>query len=642
MTPAPPPATARAAPLDGLARWLAGWRGNVAVGLALVATGWALSYVPGMRSLDLAVLDAKFAVLARHAPLPRADDIAIVGIDDASLAAVPEPIALYHRALGRALTALAAAKPRAVGLDVVLPERSFDAFAPGSDAALAAGLIALKRVAPIIAGVTTHDDGTLRRVHPPLLAAAGATGQDVALLPLDDDGRIRRFDDRLGANGEQVATLVGRLTAIGGQVPTPGRIQYALGNGFGYVPLADVIAWHEAGDTARLAAAFGGKYVLVGSVLPHDDLKRQPVPLARGSDSLDVPGVYVHAQALATQLAGASIRPAPAVVQLLLLVLAASLWFVPTWRLRIGVFAVLGVFAFALSLWLLRGGVELPLGAAARVALTATAARSALEAWRVRRDRARLTALFGGYVSPAVLQAILAGRLEDDARRGRRGLCFLFADIRGFVALSATVPPEDVLALLNRYFAAVTPALHEHGGTVDNFRGDGLMAVFGAPARLDNPAGAGVAAAHAMFAALAALNRELVAEGSAPLAIGVTLACGDAVVGNVGSPERYNYTAIGDAANVAARLQEVAKARGYPLVATAEVVERAGRPSGREPSGSTERAAAATGGGTTGGGRTGSGAPGAAASAAHRWTPLGDAPVRDHAAVAVFGWRPGA
>ncbi len=607
MTRASPPASVRAALQDKLARWLAGWRGNVVVGLALVAAGWALSYVPGMRSLDLALLDARFALLARHAPLPRADDIAIVGIDDATLAAVPEPIALYHRALGRTLLALAAAKPRAVGLDVVLPERSFEAFAPGSDAALAAGLLTLKRVAPIVVGVTTHDDGTLRRVHPPLLAAAGATGQDVALLPLDDDGRIRRFDDRLGANGEQVATLVGRLTAIGGQVPVPGGIQYALGQGFDYVPLAEVIAWHEAGDTTRLAAAFGGRFVLVGSVLPHDDLKRQPVPLARGSTALDVPGVHVHAQALATQLAGVSIRPAPVAVQLLLLGLAASLWFVPTWRARIAVFVVLGAGAFAVSLWLLRAGIELPLGAAARVALTATAARSALEAWRVRRDRARLTALFGGYVSPAVLRAILDGRLEDDARRGRRALCFLFADIRGFVALSETASPEDVLTLLNRYFAAVTPALHEHGGTVDNFRGDGLMAVFGAPARLDHPATAAVAAARAMFGALAALNRDLVAEGRTPLAIGVTLAYGEAVVGNVGSPDRYNYTAIGDAANVAARLQEVAKATGYPLVATAAVVERAGAP-----------------------------------ATAADWTPLGEVPLREHAAVAVFGWRPGA
>ena len=398
-----------------------------------------------------------------------------------------------------------------------------------------------------------------------------------------------------------------------------------------------MLAWHDAGDTARLAAAFGGKIVLVGTVLPHDDLKRQPVPLARGS----VPrrtGRLIHAQALATQLAGASIRPAPVVAQLLLLVLAASLWFVPTWRLRIGAFAVLGasrVRAVPVAAARRRRAAAGGRGTrradgdrgAERARGLAGAPRSGAADRTVRRLR-----------EPRRAAAILAGRLEDDARRGRRELCFLFADIRGFVALSATVPPEDVLALLNRYFAAVTPALHAHGGTIDNFRGDGLMAMFGAPARLDNPSGAGVAAAHAMFAALAALNRELVAEGRAPLAIGVTLACGDAVVGNVGAPERYNYTAIGDAANVAARLQDVAKARGYPLVATAEVVEHAGRPSAREPTGTTERATGAA----TGGGATGGGASGPAATAASGWTPLGDVPVRDHAADAVFGWRPGA
>jgi class 3 adenylate cyclase len=201
-----------------------------------------------------------------------------------------------------------------------------------------------------------------------------------------------------------------------------------------------------------------------------------------------------------------------------------------------------------------------------------------------------------------VLHAILDGRLDEDARRGRRMLAFLFADIRGFVEMSAHHSPEQVLALLNRYFGAMTPALHAHGGTIDNFRGDGVMAVFGAPNPLPNPAAAASSAAREMLERLAALNRELAAEGEPPLSIGISMAYSEAVVGNVGSRERYNYTALGDGANVAARLQETCKSSGYPVVATAALVDAAGE---------TEQ-----------------------------WWPLGPIPIRGYAEVEVFGWRP--
>jgi len=164
--------------------------------------------------------------------------------------------------------------------------------------------------------------------------------------------------------------------------------------------------------------------------------------------------------------------------------------------------------------------------------------------------------------------------------------------------------PEAVLALLNRYFAAMTPIVHAHGGTVDGFRGDGLMAIFGAPNALASPGSAAIAAARDMFRTLAGLNRELAAERGEPIAIGVSLALGEAVVGHVGAPDRYNYTALGDAANVASRLQDLTKTSGYPLVATRDVVD------------------AATG------------------DAALGWTPLGEIAIRGHPPVQALGDRP--
>lgn len=555
--------------------WLTTPLAGFIVAIVLAVLGMASARAPSVAAFDLTLLDAQFAALAAHWPIAADDGIVVIGIDEASLERLREPVALTHRPLGAMLAALADARPRAVALDVILPDRSYESFAPGSDQALIAGMLALRRVTPLIVGLTTRGDGELRRVHPPLIAAATAAG--AALFVEDADGHIRRYDDRLAVDGGRVPTLVGEVAHALGATAPPGGLQYALGAGFDDIPLWQVLAWHEAGDNEALARTFRGKTVFVGYVLPHEDLKRQPVALVRGDAGADrdVPGVFVHAQALRTALAGDTVRLLPPPAQLPFALLAASLWFVARWRRRVAALLIVCALAAMMSVIALRSGVEWPLGLLVRVAITATLARSMLDAWQLRRERARLTALFGGYVSPQVLSAILSGGLARDATRGRRDLAFLFADVRGFTELSALSPPEEVLAILNRYFAAMTPVLHAHGGTIDNFRGDGMMVIFGAPNDLANPANAAILAARAMFARLPELNREFARERIAPLAIGVSLAGGSAVVGNVGSSERYNYTAIGDAANVAARLQDLTKTSGFPLVAAASLVARA-------------------------------------------------------------------
>jgi adenylate cyclase len=600
------PPTPRSNPHRGARSSRGAWLGTAAGGLVVVplvcVLAIALALIPAVRALDLALLDAKFAAVEHVARLPAPDDIAIVGIDEATLAGMPEPMALSHRTLGRMLAALAQARPRAVGLDIVLPDRSFDGFAPGGDQALAVGLITLRRAAPIVLGITTRTDGSTRSVHAPLVAAAGAAG--FAELLQDDDGRIRRYDDRLGAHGEAVPTLVGEMARSLGVHAERGIIQYALGTGFDYVSLQDVLRWFDGGRTDELARRFEGRAVLVGAVLPHEDRQHQPVRLARWDDARDVPAVLVHAQALRTALAQATVRELPWPVELIGLALASALWFVSTWKWRVVALAVVCAGAFVVGAALLRAGIEWPLGSFLRAAILATALRAAFDAWQVRRDRTRLRSLFGGYVSPGVLNSILDGTVDAADQRVPRTLAFLFADIRGFTALSAQTAPEDVLALLNRYFARMTPVVHAHGGAVDGFRGDGLMAIFGAPGMLPSPASAAIDAARDMYRALAELNRELVASARAPLAIGVSLALGEAVVGHVGAPDRYNYTALGDAANVASRLQELTKTSGFVVVATQEIVGSA------------------------------------VGSAASGWTLLGEVPIRDHRPVRALGCNP--
>jgi adenylate cyclase len=188
--------------------------------------------------------------------------------------------------------------------------------------------------------------------------------------------------------------------------------------------------------------------------------------------------------------------------------------------------------------------------------------RTAYEAWHERRERERLRGAFSGYVSPQVLRAILRGDIRPVREGERRELAFVFADLRGSTALTAESTPESAMALLNRFHQVIASAIHRHDGMLDNIRGDGVMAVFGAPKPIPEPMKAAWAAAQEMFRGLDRLNAELAKEGKPELTMVAGLAYGEAVVGHVGSKSRFNYTAIGDAVNLAARLQEEAKKRG--------------------------------------------------------------------------------
>jgi class 3 adenylate cyclase len=243
-----------------------------------------------------------------------------------------------------------------------------------------------------------------------------------------------------------------------------------------------------------------------------------------------------------------------------------------------------------------------PLAWPALAALLAAGARAALEAWFAMREKRWLRAAFTGFVSPDVLREILDGRLQPQLGGERREICLLFSDIRGFTTLSESLPPEEVTRLLDRYFGRMVAAIHAHGGTLDKFMGDGIMAFFGAPQPRDNPCDDAFATARAMLAELAALNAELEAEGRAPLHIGIGLHFGAAVVGYIGAADRHEYTAVGDAVNAASRIEGLTKEAGYPLLASTAVLQRL-----------TFR---------------------------ESFVPLGAMAIKGRAAMEVFGWRP--
>jgi class 3 adenylate cyclase len=270
------------------------------------------------------------------------------------------------------------------------------------------------------------------------------------------------------------------------------------------------------------------------------------------------------------------IQPAPLAATLLLPALFALLWLGAAIVRKFALFALAVTALLALCALLLASGHWLAPGAALATGLAACIARSVLEGWRNFSEKRRLSRTFSGYVSPAVMREIVAGGVGVDLQGRKADICVLFSDIRNFTTLSEHLPAEDVVALLNRYFAKMSDVVHRHEGTVDKFIGDGLMAFFGAPNPLANPQKNALDAAHAMQHELAGLNHELAAEGRAPIAIGIGLHSGEAVVGHIGSAERHAYTAIGDTVNIAARLEGLCKDLGYPVLCSAAVASAIG------------------------------------------------------------------
>lgn len=547
--------------------------------------------------MERAAFDSQMQVLRNHWPRPLEGDIVLVGIDEGSEETFTEPVALWHKHFARLFSALAGARPRAVGVDVVPPERSYDDIAPGYDLAFFRAIRDLRSQTVVVFALTVDREGRAARMHPTFARVIGEEGLGVDQQWRDPDSVLRRFSEAELGKTQAANTLAGQLLRSLGLPVDEGFIDYSIGSRAEYIPMQDVIAWKEQGEESRLRETFGGKIVLVGYVLKRADRWELPVQLididpdnADGRARLSQPGVITHMQVLRSHFAHGLLKPVGEELRWTLCLLAAGLVF---FRLRLAAalatVVVLTGLVFGLGLYAIRAHqVLVPVASIVFTLWSGIVARGIVDGIENTIERGRLRRTFAGQVSPAVMNEMLAGSLTPGVSGQLADVCILFSDIRDFTTLSERMPPVVVTTVLQRYFDRMVRAVHRYEGTVDKFIGDGMMILFGAPRPSADPCGDAVKCALAMMSELDDLNAEFEAEGLPTLTNGIGINFGSVTVGNIGSSERHNYSAIGDAVNVAARMEGLTKELGRKILITEAVVTRMGEGFHFDPLGSHE------------------------------------------------------
>lgn len=360
-------------------------RGFAVVAVALA--GLVLAFTPWLERIDNRVLDAEWAALRKFDARPAPRDIVIVGIDEKSARSIPAPQEMWHEALGLALVRIASAKPRAIGIELALPERSYDVVRPGVDRALLVGLAAARENGPLVVAlnVDARTRGA-RPIHPPFLALLGEERLGLALLPRDIDGVTRRYSLMIPTEDGGFPTLAGRLCRALSRHCGDGLLHFALGEPFAYVPLQRVL---ETQDVELLEKLFRDRVVLVGEIQRYANRIAVPVNFAGWEEpGRETPSVVVHAQSLRTAMMDAAPRESSRVPVVFLVTAAALLLLVPRplHGLVLGLLAAAGFFVVAtLSL---RGGVYVPIAGALLTLALAWLARAGWElshAFELRR-----------------------------------------------------------------------------------------------------------------------------------------------------------------------------------------------------------------------------------------------------------------
>lgn len=563
------------------------WAVGIAASL-LVTAASSLGYLEALqaRSVDLLIhLQGQ-----RFAP-----EVVVVAIDEEAFESLGRRQPLPRDYLARLLRGLQRAGAAVVGVDMAFNTSTTDA----DDGALARAIMdfsdgGMSRV--VLVEAPPPKAGPL--ADPAFLASVL---RGAAEMPLDQDGVIRRVSLLLPRGSEPplpalslavVARLAGltrgmieaSLRERGGLSPLPAwrsgagwtlvrtpalalrsdelwRINYVGPAGsFLTIPSGAVVAL--ADQTADLAAdnPLHGRIVLVGGTYRES---RDIYPTPHGA----IAGVEVHANVIHMLVTGSSIRPSGWLTSLAFQIAIVLLAGVVMAILR----PLAGTLVCLTAAVLL--GVPASLVAFQRSGywvdfLLPAIVTSLLGLVAEGLARRRFRDSFGRYVSHEIAAQVLA---EAPSLRGeRRAVSILFSDLRGFTTLSETMPAEQVAARLTEYFEAMTAAIFAHRGMINDFVGDGIVAIFGAPLQDPEHAWHAVLSAEAMERALDALNRRWAAAGLPTLRMGIGVHTGQVFVGNVGGAARVKYTVVGDPVNLASRVEGLNKELGTTILITEE------------------------------------------------------------------------
>ena len=501
--------------------------------------------------------------------------ITIIGIDEASFAQInkrwPWPRSMHAQLVDR----LHAGGAAVIAFDMIFSEAS----EPAEDQAFADAVARAGNV--IMASDHAYQETSLLRqwirVDPlPALRAAGAV-PGLATVTLDADAVVRGLPDGEDIYWRRVIqTLMkarpGILETEPG-TPANGYIRHmGPAHTFPYVSYYQVLH----GDKSLPPDFFQDQIVLIGR-----DVRASPeagaaqadmfaTPFLGGSKLL-TPGVEIHATIIENVLTGQVVSRASRSEALLFLSVALLLAFPallrwhPVWS---GTWFLALMLAGASLSYALFGQKHLWLPAGATLAGLATLylSMAVLSYLTERRRGQQIKGAFAKYVSAQVVEQMIAHPERLRLGGERRELTLLFSDLAGFTSISEKLPPDGVAKVINAYLTEMTRVILAEGGTVDKFIGDAVMAFWGAP--LDDPDHAlhATRAAVAMQEAMDGLQESYHAMGLAKVGLRIGVNSGPAIVGNMGSEDRFDYTALGDAVNLASRLEGVNKMYGTRIL----------------------------------------------------------------------------
>ncbi len=530
------------------------------VGLA-TGFGVGLSHgVPAVQALENRLADYRFATLAPAEP--QNERIVVIAITEQTLATLSYRSPVDRGFLAGLLSHLDTAGAAAIGIDILFDQ----ATEPEKDRTLRDVLLGMKT--PVVLA-TAGKGFQLTRPQESFFKAFsnGLNTGIVNFIKDSNDGTVRWILAGQKYGGRFLPGFVRAMAeAAGAEQPTRDILLAYRAPPNAETPPFRVFPAHTAQFLPK--DWFAGKIILIGADLPLTDRHRTPFAAAFGAARGEIPGIVIHAHALAQVLEG-RLAPHLGLAEVVVIALALALLGmtvaaldVPT-PVKIGALAVI-VAGYWVGGFAAYGAAEIPLPLISPSVAFATAWGGGV-AFLGRLDRQQkryIRQAFSQYVAPAVVDQLVADPEQLKIGGERREMTFLFTDMANFTSLTENTEPEALVALLHEYMEGMLGIVFRHGATLDKLIGDAVVAFFNAPIEQADHRSRAVACALEMDAFGQRFVEKQAAKGKSVGITRIGVHTGIATIGNFGSSDFFDYTGLGDVVNTAARLEGANKYLG--------------------------------------------------------------------------------